>query len=144
VTIVTTATASGPTGTTVNAFTALSLRPPQVLLCLDNGSRTLGQLLAAGAFAVNILGAEQEELARRSADKALTGAQRWSEMGDCTLETGAPVVQGVIGVLDCRLVHCWEGEDHTVVVGEVVAGSVCAQGAPLLFYAGEYRRLAPR
>ena len=115
-----------------------------MLICLDKGSRTLGQLLAAECFAVNILGDEQRELARRSADKALTGAQRCAEMATGTLAAASPVIEGAIGVLNCRLIHSWNSGDHTVVVGEVTSGSLRERGEPLLFYAGDVRRLAPR
>ncbi len=144
VTMVTSSGGSEPGGVTVNAFSALSLTPPQVLVCLDNGSRTLGQILAAGSFAVNVLGAKQQELARRFADKSLTAAQRFAHVPTWPLQTGAPAIQGSIAVLDCHLVATWSAGDHTVLVGEVVDGSADGEDDPLIFYAGGYRCLAAR
>jgi hypothetical protein len=70
VTVVTCPGPDGPEGITVNAFTSVSLRPPQVLVCLDRRSRTLPTMLTAGRFAVNVLGWEQRELATRLAEDA--------------------------------------------------------------------------
>ena len=142
--MVTSSGGSEPGGVTVNAFTALSLTPPQLLVCLDNDSRTLGRILAARSFAVNVLGAGQQELARRFADKSLTAAQRLAQVPTWPLQTGAPAIQGSIAVFDCHLVHTWSSGDHTVLVGEVVDGLAEGNDDPLIFYAGSYRCLAAR
>jgi flavin reductase (DIM6/NTAB) family NADH-FMN oxidoreductase RutF len=139
---VTAAAGSAPAGATVNVFTALSLTPPQVLVCLATGSRTLDQILVAGSFAVNVLGAEQQALARRFADRTLTPAQRWDGVPTRPLWSGAPAILMAIAVLDCRLVQTWHSGDHTILVGEVIDGSATGNNDPLIFYAGGYRRLA--
>src|SRR3712207_1754501 len=66
---VTVVTAPGPAGLTTNAFSSLSLDPPLVLVCFDNGSRTLGAVRSSSRFAVNVLRAGQEELASVFASK---------------------------------------------------------------------------
>src|SRR3954465_7893460 len=63
VTVITCAGADGaPHGATVNAFTAVSLEPPLVLVSLDRRSR-LCALLEAAPFTVNVLEASQKDLA---------------------------------------------------------------------------------
>src|SRR5918999_747336 len=59
----------GPAGLTTNALTSLSLDPLLLLVAFDNESRTLPAVRAAGRFAVNILRAGQEDLARVFASK---------------------------------------------------------------------------
>jgi hypothetical protein len=54
----------GPAGLTTNAITSLSLDPLLMLVCFDNGSRTLEAVRAERRFAINVLRAGSEDLAR--------------------------------------------------------------------------------
>ena len=138
VTVVTCQGLAGPEGTTVNAFTSVSLRPPRVLVCLDRRSRTLPPILTADRFAVNVLGREQRELATRLADRTRTPAQRFAGIRETTLVTGSPVVPDSLAVIDCLLGQVWPCGDHMLLVGDVVAGSVGRVDEPLLFYEGGF------
>jgi len=138
VTVVTCAGPDGPEGITVNAFTPVSLRPPQVLVCLDRGSRTLRTILVAGSFAVNVLGWEQRELAVRFADTARTPAGRFTGIHAAILATGAPVVPDSLAVLDCLLARAWPCGDHVLLVGDVVDGTAGSADEPLVFYGGGF------
>src|SRR5207244_5298293 len=64
VTLVTTRSKDALAGLTVNSFTAVSLEPPLVLICVDLYSTALPFIRASGNFAVNILTSEQENLSR--------------------------------------------------------------------------------
>lgn len=68
---VVTATDAGPkpVGLTVSAFCAVSLSPPLVVVCVDNGSNTLPVIERTGRFVVNILAHGRSALARRFASK---------------------------------------------------------------------------
>lgn len=148
VTVITTRDPHGrPFGTTANAVSSVSLRPPLVLACLREESETLAALLARRKFAINVLHDSQTELSDRFArpsahDTWDTVAYR--SVGDI------PVLEGAIATLRCDLHDIADGGDHSVVVGHVThleqAGSDVAE--PLLFYAGSYRSLgappAPR
>ena len=71
VTVVTTTDADDrPAGLTASAFTSVSLDPPLVLICVDHKSQTYPALLERGRFAINILGTEQQDIARRFASTA--------------------------------------------------------------------------
>ncbi len=142
VTVVTCPGPDGPEGITVNAFTPASLRPPQVLVCLDCGSRTLPTILAAGRFAVNVLGREQRALAARFADKTRTPTQRFAGIAESALVTGSPVVPDSLAVLDCLLARAWRCGDHVLLVGDVVGGSVGPSEEPLVFYGGGFSYIA--
>ncbi|MDX1521109.1 MAG: flavin reductase family protein, partial [Anaerolineae bacterium] len=56
--------------------------------------------------------------------------------------TGSPIVPGTLGWLDCTVRHSYEGGDHTIFVGEVVAGATGDQTEPLLYYNRAWRELA--
>ena len=135
---VTVVTAPGPAGLTTNAFSSVSLDPPLVLVCFDNGSRTLPAVRECGRFAVNVLRAGQEELAAVFASKAI--AEEKFAAVTHTVEHGVPVLDDALAWLACELVELVEAGDHTIGIGRVTALEA-SEGEPLLFFRGEYGTL---
>ncbi|HSH46064.1 MAG TPA: flavin reductase family protein [Longimicrobiales bacterium] len=130
---------AGPSGLTANAIAAVSLDPPLVLACVDRAAETHDCILRADAFAISILGAEDEAIARRFAeypsDRKFVGVAYGSEA------TGAPILEEAMAWVDCRVWATYDGGDHTIFVGEVLAGDA-ADESPLLFFRGGFDRLA--
>ncbi|HEX9353408.1 MAG TPA: flavin reductase family protein, partial [Streptosporangiaceae bacterium] len=57
-------------------------------------------------------------------------------------QTGAPVLEDALGVLECRTTAVHDGGDHTIVVGQVIGTGEPAPGhRPLIHYSGRYRTL---
>jgi flavin reductase (DIM6/NTAB) family NADH-FMN oxidoreductase RutF len=140
VTVVTAQGADGPAGLTTNAFSSLSLDPPLILVCFDNGSRTLPVVRDAGRFAVNILRAGQEELAAVFASKRLPTEKFAAATHN--VDHGVPVLDDALAWMVCDLRELIPGGDHTIGIGHVTALSA-SEGEPLLFWRGEYRALLP-
>jgi flavin reductase (DIM6/NTAB) family NADH-FMN oxidoreductase RutF len=139
VTIVTTFDDSAqPTGLTANAFSSVSLAPPLVLVCVHPASRAYAALRDGGRFAVSILGAGQQELARRFAGGR---ADRFDGVpyrnGD---KLDVPLIDGALAHIECTTAQTHAAGDHVIFVGHVErvhAGG----GAPLLYFRGRYDRL---
>ena len=129
-----------PRGLTANAIASVSLDPPLVLVCVERDADTHDVILGAGAFAISILGEDGEELARRFA--TYPAGRKFEGVAYREEATGSPVLEAALGWIDCRLHTHHEGGDHTICVGEVVAGDA-GEGAPLLYYRGGYGRLSP-
>ncbi|MFJ5552740.1 flavin reductase family protein [Streptomyces sp. NPDC093225] len=106
----------GTRGLTASAVCALSLDPPLLLVAVDRRSSTHDALVAAPAFAVNLLGPGDEELARRCAGPAAT---RFA--GVPTVPGPAPGLAVAALRLTCRNHGLRDGGDHTILMGEVVA-----------------------
>jgi 3-hydroxy-9,10-secoandrosta-1,3,5(10)-triene-9,17-dione monooxygenase reductase component len=51
-----------------------------------------------------------------------------------------PLIEGAIAWAACELRELIPGGDHTIAIGEVTAMGL-GEGAPLLWYRGQYRRL---
>jgi len=132
---VVTAMDGDPVGFTCQAFAALSLDPPMVLLAPAKSSTSWPRIARAGAFCVNILASHQAALARvfsvSGADK-FTGVE-W-HVGEAT---GAPLLGGVLAWAECRLEQIHDSGDHEVVTGRVLGLGV-GDGSPLLFYRGGF------
>ena len=139
VTVVTASGADGPAGLTTNAFTSLSLDPQQVLVAIDNGSRTLPVIREAGRFAVNVLRAGQEELAAIFASKVVQ-AEKFAQATH-NVAHGVPVLDDALAWMVCDLAELLPGCDHTIAVGTVTK-LAAEPGDPLLFWRGAYRALA--
>ena len=58
-----------PWGLTANSFTSVSLDPPVISVCIAKTGRAFTTLASASRFAVNILAADQQDLAMRFASK---------------------------------------------------------------------------
>lgn len=141
VTVVTAAEPDGEArGLTASAVAAVSLDPPLILACVDRGADTHDCIERAGAFAVSILGEGHEALADRFADAA--AATKFDAVATRREVTGAPVLERALAWADCRVWASYDGGDHTIFVGEVLAGDA-GSGVPLVHYLGGYARLAP-
>ncbi|MGW5004396.1 flavin reductase family protein [Streptomyces parvulus] len=132
VTVVTARGPDGPLGMTVSAVTSLSARPPLLLACLRDGSRTLAAVRAGRTFAVHLLCAEQQDLAGRFASPAATAAERFAGT-DTRQVLGVPVLAGSLAWSVCLTEDVRRYGDHHLVVGRVAAVHVGA-GRPLLWH----------
>ena len=140
VTVVTSADGGAMYGLTASAVTSVSLEPPLVLVCVDRTADTHDAIERSESFAVNTLAADGEALSRRFATYPV--GEKFDGVAYRVEETGAPVLEAALAWVDCTLRQAYEGGDHTIFVGEVLAGDARA-GAPLLYFRGGYGRLAP-
>lgn len=130
----------GPTGLTTNAITSLSLDPLLLLVCFDNASRTLPAVREARRFAVNVLPAGAEELARVFASKQL-GSEKFAGATH-NAEHGVPVLDDALAWLVCDLHELLPGGDHTIGIGAVTEMGTTADpdAEPLVWFQGGYAR----
>ena len=140
VAIVTAAAGDRVHGMTVSSFASVSLDPPLVLVCADKSSITLEVLEAGGVFAVNVLADDQQPLSDRFASKK-DEHRRFEGVSWRRGATGAPLLDGTVAALDCRVVAAHDAGDHVIYVGQVEVAEVHG-GEPLLYHAGIYRVLS--
>lgn len=130
VSVVTALEGSVPFGSTVSAFTSLSLDPPMVLVALDRTSETLAAIRASGTFGLNVLAAAQSGLAMQFAKKA---TDKWRDVlwHD---EAGVPRIEGASGWIRCAVHDLLDGGDHIIVNGLVKAASQTPETSPLTYH----------
>ena len=145
VTVVTTMDEDGHGyGMTVNAFSSVSLDPPLVLVCAISGKAGSEQIDRNGCFAVNILAVDQEPLSGYFASRDRPrGRDAFRDVDHHRGVSGAPLIEGVVAHLDCRLAQSYTVGDHEVFIGEVLDLHVDRDAEPLLFQGGSYRVLQP-
>lgn len=135
VTVVTATGPEGPVGMTANAITSLSLDPLLLLVCFDQGARTLRVVRETRAFGVNVLAEGQEELAGLFASKA-PEAEKFGGVAH-ELRDGLPVLAAAHAWIGCRLQDLLPGGDHVIGIGAVTAAET-GGGEPLVWHGGRY------
>ena len=114
VAVVTFEAQEGPRGLTVNSFTSVSLDPPLILISIAKTSRSHERLAGGIPFTVNILGAEQEAIARYFITRAGDVTVHWH------LEASSPRLLGTLAHFECAPWRSYDAGDHTLVLGQVV------------------------
>ncbi|MGF1553056.1 MAG: flavin reductase family protein [Paracoccaceae bacterium] len=139
VTIVTTADpARGvPVGFTANSFASVSLEPPILLVCLAHTAASYALFRASDTFAVNVLGAEQEETAKVFARR---GADKFADLTWHPGARGAPLIDGSLARFDCAMHERVTAGDHDVLFGRVL-GFSRHEGAALVYHSGGFATL---
>jgi flavin reductase (DIM6/NTAB) family NADH-FMN oxidoreductase RutF len=128
-------------GMTVNSFASVSLNPPLVTVTLANRTRTFRVVNASEAFAVTILAYHQRELADRFSGKVPENENRFEGLKIFTMVSGAPLLEGGLAHLDCRVVHTYPMKESTLFIGELLAIQLTHQYEPLLYTNRTYHRL---
>ena len=121
-------------GITANSFNSVSLDPPMVLWSLAKNSKGLALFSAAGHFCVNILADDQVELSNHFAAKKL---DKFASVEFRQGQGRSPVLAGCAANFECRTAFTYEGGDHLIFVGEVLAFE--HTGKPgLVYHQGHY------
>ncbi len=127
-------------GLTVGSALWLSTEPPLAGVAVSRTAAMHELLAEAGAFALSLLAGDQEELAQHFA-RGVPPIAMWEGIEWRPGATGAPLLSGSLGWVDCRVADRCPAGDHTLFVGEVVS-SEHGRSAPALVYVdGGYRVL---
>jgi 3-hydroxy-9,10-secoandrosta-1,3,5(10)-triene-9,17-dione monooxygenase reductase component len=127
-----------PAGFSCQSFHSLSLEPPMIMLLVGRASTSWPRIRNAGRFCVNILADSQEELARTF---AISGADKFADVGWTPSPNGSPILDGGTGWLDCDLGNEYDGGDHLIVTGHVTALGAETSLSPLVFHRGMFRTM---
>ncbi len=144
VTVVTTVADNLDHAMTASAFTSVSLEPPMVLVCVDKEARFRDAVVESRRWAVTILSAD----GRRTAEWLATRGRPLVGQLDRHPHrrggaTGAAILEPSLGWLECHTSAVYDGGDHDILLGTVVAlGHPSSAAGALLYYRGRYRELS--
>lgn len=129
-------------GMTANAVMSVSLDPLLVLTSVDRRARMLEVLQVGWPFAISILAASAEPLARRFAGQPRRGSRSTPIRFWPTGPEEAPIVAGALAAVRCRVSELRPAGDHVLVLAGVESLFSSPEAVePLVFYRGRYRRL---
>jgi flavin reductase (DIM6/NTAB) family NADH-FMN oxidoreductase RutF len=137
VVIVTAVDDGAPVGMTCQSFSSLSLDPPLVMFSAAHTSTSWPRIRRAGAFAVNILADDQEDLCRTF---AVSGAEKFASVQWSSGALGAPLLHGCVAQIECRVESVVPGGDHDIVIGAPLAMAEDPSRSPLLFFRSGFGR----
>ncbi len=142
VTVVTTHDDEGPAGMTASSFSSVSLDPPLISVCVARHLAMHERLSKAGHFAVNILPKHGIEDGMRFAGMLPDVSDRFDGITTHKAKTGSPILDGMLGWVDCRCWAQYDGGDHTIFIGEVLDAGIDRTASPLLYHSRSWGQFA--
>jgi 3-hydroxy-9,10-secoandrosta-1,3,5(10)-triene-9,17-dione monooxygenase reductase component len=128
----------GPAGFTCQTFGSLSLEPPLVLFAASTNGNSWQRVQRSATIAVNVLGADQEPLARLF---ATSGIDKFRETPWGSAPGGSPLLEGAVAHLEGQVVSIVTFGDHDVCVLEVTYAHASREH-PLIYFRGGFGALA--
>ncbi|OAP43971.1 MULTISPECIES: flavin reductase [Sinorhizobium] len=141
VNIVTSNGAAGLAGCTVTAACSVTDEPPTLLVCINRSSATNEIIRKNGNLCVNVLSADQRDVAMQFATKGLSVRERLACAKWGALETGAPVLDGAVCAFDCQVDSASEVGTHTVFYCGVTAVRYEAGCDGLIYFGRDFHRV---
>ena len=127
------------TGMTVTSVSSLSVDPPTLIVSINRESSSWPLLKRHGFFGVNILTADQLDIAERFTGKdGLKGADRFAGAEWSTRASGVPLLVGALAAIDCEVEEIVERHSHAIIIGRVLDATVSARSAALAYWHGQY------
>ncbi|MCT0199373.1 flavin reductase family protein [Synechococcus sp. CS-1325] len=123
-------------GDLVNGFTASwvtqgSFEPPLVVMAVRADSTSNGMIQRSGRFSLNVLAADQKDLAALFFKPQQGIGGRFDAAPFQLGPLGLPILADALGAVECQLVGQVAHGDHTVFVGEVKTAVLHRDGAAL-------------
>lgn len=122
-----------PWGLTANSFTSVSLDPPVISVCVAKSGRVFPTLSGSDHFAINILSADQKDLALHFSSNV---ENRFIDT-DWTPGHAAPLLPGASAHLDCTVHDRIDAGDHEILLGRVLEYTH-APVPPLVYCRGSF------
>jgi flavin reductase (DIM6/NTAB) family NADH-FMN oxidoreductase RutF len=127
------------TGMTVTSVSSFSVDPPTLIVSINRDASSFPLIRRHGAFGVNILAADQLDIAERFAGKGgLKGADRFAGARWVTAVSGVPLLVGALSAVDCEVEELIERHSHGIVIGRVRDVRNSTRNAALAYWHGQY------
>ena len=139
VSVITVGQGNDITGMTVTSVSSLSVDPPTLIVSINRESSSWPLLKRRGFFGVNMLTADQLDIAERFAGRdGLKGAARFAGAQWITLVSGVPLLAGALSAIDCEVEDVVERHSHAIVIGRVLDMQLSSRSAALAYWQGQY------
>ena len=127
------------TGMTVTSVSSLSVDPPALIVSINRDSSSWPLLKRHGFFGVNILTADQIDIAERFTGKGgLKGADRFAGAQWITGVSGVPLFVDALAAIECEAEDIVERHSHAIVIGRVLDMQISTRTAALAYWQGQY------
>ena len=139
VSVITVGRGDDVTGMTVTSVSSLAVDPPSLIVSVNRSASSWPLLKQYGFFGVNILSAEQRDIAERFSGRGgLKGAERLAGAEWTVRSQGAPLLVGALAAIDCEVEEIIERHSHGIVIGRVREVQLAPTGSALAYWHGGY------
>ena len=123
----------------VTSVSSLAVDPPTLIVSINRESSSWPLIKRHGFFGVNILTADQIDVAERFTGKGgLKGAERFTGAQWFTAVSGVPLLAGALAAVDCAVEDIVERHSHAIVIGRVLDLKLSSRTAALAYWQGQY------
>jgi flavin reductase (DIM6/NTAB) family NADH-FMN oxidoreductase RutF len=126
-------------GMTVTSVSSLSADPPSLIVSVNRASSSWPLLRQHRHFGVNILNADQADIAERFTGKdGLKGAERFAGAEWIERASGVRLLSGALAAIECEAEDVIERHSHAIIIGRVLHVELSADDAALAYWHGDY------
>jgi flavin reductase (DIM6/NTAB) family NADH-FMN oxidoreductase RutF len=126
-------------GMTVTSVSSLSVEPATLIVSVNRSASSWPLIQRHGFFGVNILNADQLEVAERFTGKGgLKGAERFAGAEWFSRVSGVPLLSGALAAIECEVEEIIERHSHAIVIGRVLDVQLSPRSAALAYWQGKY------
>jgi flavin reductase (DIM6/NTAB) family NADH-FMN oxidoreductase RutF len=139
VSVITTGFGDDISGMTVTSVSSLSVEPASLIVSINRSSSSWPLLQRHPYFGVNILNADQLDVAERFTGRdGLTGAARFAGADWNTRPSGVRLLAGALAAIECEAEDVIERHSHAIVIGRVLHLQLSPHRAALAYWHGDY------
>jgi len=139
VSVITVGRGDETSGMTVTSVSSLSVEPASLIVSVNRGASSWPILQRERVFGINLLAADQLEVAERFAGKGgVKGAERFAGAEWRRRATGVPLLVGALAAFDCEVEDIIERHSHGIVIGRVLHVDAGSPAAALAYWQGDY------
>lgn len=139
VSVITAGVGNDISGMTVTSVSSLSVDPPSLIVSVNRASSSWPLLKQHRYFGVNILNADQADIAERFTGKdGLKGAERFAGAAWIERASGARLLAAALAAIECEAEDIIERHSHAIIIGRVLHVELSADDAALAYWQGSY------
>lgn len=139
VSVITAGRGKDVSGMTVTSVASLSVEPPALIVSINREASSWPLIRRHGSFGVNILNADQLDIAERFTGKGgLKGAARFAGADWFTRASGVPLLSGALAAVDCEVEEVIERHSHAILIGRVLDLQLSPRRAALAYWQGQF------
>jgi flavin reductase (DIM6/NTAB) family NADH-FMN oxidoreductase RutF len=139
VSVITVGSGDQVSGMTVTSVSSLAVDPPSLIVSVNRASSSWPLLQRHPFFGVNMLTADQVDVAERFSGKdGLKGAERFAGAAWTERASGVRLLSGALAGIECEAEDIIERHSHAIVIGRVLDVAVSTRTAALAYWQGRY------
>ena len=120
-------------GQCANCVVQVTSEPVQISIGINKNNLTHEYIQESKVFAVNILDTNGLDLVRKFGFRSGREVDKFKEIAFAEGGNGAPLLQGCLAALECKVVNSLDLGTHTLFVGEVTCAKLNDAGEPMTY-----------